>query len=478
MATTSPCSGRVRTSSPRSSASTCSALLEVDRATGKTGEIVQIPAPLGIPGNPQLRLVLLVGVGDQRPTDFRRAGAALARAVRDRASPDHQHPGAEPHTTASRRSSSGRCSVRSAFHMRSAEPEQRPVARVVLAELRRRRLARCWTAPSRSARAGWRARALATVPSNLKTPAWLAEQAQALAADHGLKCRVWDEKQLEAEGFGGIIGVGQGSAHPPRLVRLDYTPEKARRSTPHRRARRQGHHLRHRRPDDQARRGDGQHEARHDRWRRRAGDDGGARRRRLPGARDRAGRRRGERHLRIGDPPRRRDPPLRRPHQRGHQHRRRGSAGARRRDGVRRRQARPRRARRRRHPDRRRSRWRSASRSAGCSPTATRSPTRCWLPARPRASRCGGCRWSRTTRTTSPRRSPTPTTRPKRAAGHHRRAVPPALRRRRPVGPPRHRVGRRRAGGELRVDGRTLRVRRSRAPRLARLRSPPGRTIL
>ena len=80
--------------------------------------------------------------------------------------------------------------------------------------------------------AGWRARALATVPSNLKTPAWLAEQAQTLAADHGLKCRVWDEKQLEAEGFGGIIGVGQGSANPPRLVRLDYTPKKARRSTP------------------------------------------------------------------------------------------------------------------------------------------------------------------------------------------------------------------------------------------------------
>ena len=60
-------------------------VLEVDRATGKTGEIVPMPVPLGVPGNPQLRLVLLVGVGDQRPTDFRRAGAALARAVSDRA---------------------------------------------------------------------------------------------------------------------------------------------------------------------------------------------------------------------------------------------------------------------------------------------------------------------------------------------------------------------------------------------------------
>ena len=87
--------------------------LEVDRATGKTGEIVQIPAPLGIPSNPQLRLVLLVGVGDQRPTDFRRAGAALARAVRDRATLATSIPALAPRP-ASRRSSSARCSVRSA----------------------------------------------------------------------------------------------------------------------------------------------------------------------------------------------------------------------------------------------------------------------------------------------------------------------------------------------------------------------------
>ncbi|MFE6559193.1 leucyl aminopeptidase family protein, partial [Nocardioides sp. NPDC057767] len=72
----------------------------------------------------------------------------------------------------------------------------------------------------------------ATVPSNLKNPAWLAEQATALGGETGLEVTVWGEDQLATEGFGGIVAVGQGSATPPRLIRLDYTPRKAGRRTP------------------------------------------------------------------------------------------------------------------------------------------------------------------------------------------------------------------------------------------------------
>ena len=56
-------------------------VLEPEKATGKAGEVTTCPVPLGIADNPALRLVLLVGVGDQTPRDLRRAGAALARAV-------------------------------------------------------------------------------------------------------------------------------------------------------------------------------------------------------------------------------------------------------------------------------------------------------------------------------------------------------------------------------------------------------------
>jgi len=44
-------------------------------------------------------------------------------------------------------------------------------------------------------------------------------------AKAGLKVSVLDEKQLKAQGFGGIIGVGQGSANPPRLLHIAYTPK-------------------------------------------------------------------------------------------------------------------------------------------------------------------------------------------------------------------------------------------------------------
>ena len=82
-------------------------------------------------------------------------------------------------------------------------------------------------------RAGWLARELATTPSNEKTPAWLAARATAVARSAGLDISVWDEKKLAAGGFGGILAVGRGSTRPPRLIRLDYTPDKAGKDTPY-----------------------------------------------------------------------------------------------------------------------------------------------------------------------------------------------------------------------------------------------------
>jgi leucyl aminopeptidase len=42
-----------------------------------------------------------------------------------------------------------------------------------------------------------------------------------------LKVTVLDEKALKAQRFGGILAVGQGSSRPPRLVKIEYTPKKA-----------------------------------------------------------------------------------------------------------------------------------------------------------------------------------------------------------------------------------------------------------
>ncbi|MFD8097807.1 leucyl aminopeptidase [Streptomyces malaysiensis] len=72
-----------------------------------------------------------------------------------------------------------------------------------------------------------RARDLINTPSNLLTPAAFAAEAVAAAKEHGLKTEVLDEKALTKGGYGGILGVGQGSDAPPRLVRIAYTHPKA-----------------------------------------------------------------------------------------------------------------------------------------------------------------------------------------------------------------------------------------------------------
>jgi leucyl aminopeptidase len=67
-----------------------------------------------------------------------------------------------------------------------------------------------------------------TAPSDLP-PAALAAEAERVAAGQGIAVQVLDETELKEGGYGGITAVGQGSARPPRLVRLEYThPEAAR----------------------------------------------------------------------------------------------------------------------------------------------------------------------------------------------------------------------------------------------------------
>jgi leucyl aminopeptidase len=206
------------------------AALDAVRATGKAGEVTPVPVV-----HDDVRLVLLVGVGEQSATDFRRAGAGLARAVKDRSSVATSVPAIAPEeglvafVVGTMLGSFG-------FHWRSDGPRERPVGQVVLAGLAHDQetghpddlLARAIALGG----AGWRARTLATVPSNLKNPAWLAEQARQVGEAAGLKVTVWDEDDLATQGFGGIVGVGAASATPPRLIRMDYAPRGATRSTP------------------------------------------------------------------------------------------------------------------------------------------------------------------------------------------------------------------------------------------------------
>ncbi len=70
-------------------------------------------------------------------------------------------------------------------------------------------------------------RDLVNTPPNLLFPEEFARRASAVVADLPVEVTVLDERELAEGGYGGIVGVGQGSVRPPRLVRLDYRPQDA-----------------------------------------------------------------------------------------------------------------------------------------------------------------------------------------------------------------------------------------------------------
>jgi len=71
------------------------------------------------------------------------------------------------------------------------------------------------------------ARDLVNTPPNALSPVVFAQRAKDAVSDLPVKAQIWDEKALKRDGCGGILGVGQGSSNPPRLVKLVYAPKEA-----------------------------------------------------------------------------------------------------------------------------------------------------------------------------------------------------------------------------------------------------------
>ncbi|MGZ0151627.1 leucyl aminopeptidase family protein [Kribbella sp. WER1] len=205
-------------------------LLEVQRETGFTpsaGSTAAYPLLAG-----EVTEILLVGAGAGDAKDLRHAGAAIARFGR----------GKDELTTvvaegiddaALQAFAEGVVLGSFSYTQKTVDPGKPAVGAVTLTD---------GSAAARQdvldrgvviGRTGWLARQLAITPSNEKDPAWLAARATEIAAATGLVSTVWDEKQLAADGFGGILAVGQGSTRPPRFIRLDYAPAGSGKDTPY-----------------------------------------------------------------------------------------------------------------------------------------------------------------------------------------------------------------------------------------------------
>ena len=69
------------------------------------------------------------------------------------------------------------------------------------------------------------ARDLGNEPSNRLTPRILADRAAAMARESGLAVEILDEGKIADLKMGALLSVAQGSAEPPRMIILTYTPE-------------------------------------------------------------------------------------------------------------------------------------------------------------------------------------------------------------------------------------------------------------
>ncbi len=66
------------------------------------------------------------------------------------------------------------------------------------------------------------ARDMVNEPANYMTPSRMAQMAQDLAATLDLRATVLDKDDMVSLGMGALLGVAQGSAEPPKFIRLDY----------------------------------------------------------------------------------------------------------------------------------------------------------------------------------------------------------------------------------------------------------------
>ncbi len=59
-------------------------------------------------------------------------------------------------------------------------------------------------------------------PGNHATPTWLAQQAQSLGKQHGVKVQVLDRAACARLGMGAFLGVAQGSNEPPKFIVMQH----------------------------------------------------------------------------------------------------------------------------------------------------------------------------------------------------------------------------------------------------------------
>ena len=175
-----------------------------------------------------------VGIGDPAaldPAALRNAAAAFARAAAKRPKLAFSLLGVSAHVdveAAAQAVVEGVLLARYGYDPLRTTPKATPVATLTLVvDAGHEKAATAGAARGQAMAAVQQlARDLANTPHNHLSASRLAKVATALGPERGLKVEVFDKEALLDMGCGGLLGVNAGSAEPPRMVKLTYTPAK------------------------------------------------------------------------------------------------------------------------------------------------------------------------------------------------------------------------------------------------------------
>ena len=205
--------------------------LEALGATGKLGEITKIPGT----GLVKARMIVAVGLGDQRILDFEKVRRMAGTALRSLAGTKSVAiVVTDPDEARVEAVAQGALLGNYAFHSfrgASAASQPQPVQKIVITgDPKDSEQVAALTRAEVIAEAVNFARDLVNTPPSALPPEEIAQQAIDAVRKLPVGVEVWDEDALARDEFGGILAVGQGSANPPRLIRLEYSPKGAKRT--------------------------------------------------------------------------------------------------------------------------------------------------------------------------------------------------------------------------------------------------------
>ncbi|HWC13570.1 MAG TPA: leucyl aminopeptidase [Actinomycetota bacterium] len=184
---------------------------------GKLGEVAVVPAPDSVAAE----AIAVVGLGNRdelRSDVLRRAAGAAVRKLAERSTLGvalHEDVPAGAAAVAE-----GLLLGSYRFTAHKSDPKPSKIQRISVAGGDAAALERA-TVVSEATRL---ARDLVNEPASTLTPTVLADRARAAAEVSDVRCTTWGRDELASRGFGGLLGVSQGSAEEPRFIQLHYAP--------------------------------------------------------------------------------------------------------------------------------------------------------------------------------------------------------------------------------------------------------------